>query len=66
MSFPNSLSPLLITDVENELYELHHEWEKINDFLEEIRIFRGEMRDTITDWEASLSCPLIVKDPTSR
>ena len=39
LSFSNRLSPIrtsLITDVENELFELHDEWIKMNDFLEDI------------------------------
>ena len=59
MCFSHSLSPSLITAVENELSELHDECIKINNFIQEIRIFRREMKEL-------LSCPLILKDPTSR
>ena len=44
MSFSNRLSQRrtsLITDVENELSELHHEWIKMNDFLEDNYSFRN-------------------------
>ena len=66
LSSHNSLSSTLIASVENELSQLHHEWIQMYDFIQEIRIFRAEMRDIITDWEALLTPPLILKDPTSR
>ena len=66
LSSPNSLSSTLIASVENELFQLHHKWIQMYDFIQEFRIFRGEMRDIITDWEALLTPPLILKGPTSR
>ena len=56
--FSNRLFPirtLLITDVENELSELHDEWIKMNDFLQDIQSFRNELNDIIVDWKELLS-----------
>ena len=43
VSFSNRLFPIrtsLITDLEQEAFELHDEWLKMNDFLEDIQSFR--------------------------
>ena len=41
-------------DVENELFEYHEEWIKMNDFLEDINLFRNELNDIIVDWKELL------------
>ena len=54
VSFSNRLSPIrtsLITDQEQEAFELHDEWLKMNDFLEDIRLFRKELNDIFLSWQ---------------
>ena len=63
------MSPIkasLITDVENELSELHDEWIKMNDFLEDIHLFRNELNDIIVDWKELLSRHLTWNESSSR
>ena len=58
MSFSNRLSPIrtsLITDLENEAFAYHEEWQKMNDFLKDIQSFRRELNDIIVGWKEVLS-----------
>ncbi len=67
--FSNRLSPIrtsLIADVENELSELHDEWIKMNDFLEDIYLFRKELNGIFLGWQEILSRPLILNDLSPR
>ena len=69
MSFSNRLSPIrisLITDLEQEAFELHDEWLKMNDFLEDIQSFRKELNDNFVGWQEVLSRPLILNESSQR
>ena len=69
VSFSNRLSPIrtsLITDLEHELFELHDEWIKMNDFLEDIRSFRRELNDIFVGWRKILLRPLILNELSQR
>jgi len=66
LSSPNSLSSSLIASVDNKLFELHNARIQMDNVIQEIYSFRLQMKEIITDWEALLTPPLILKGPTSR
>ena len=68
MSFSNRLSPIRtsLTDLEQEAFELHDEWLKMNDFLEDIQSFRRELNDIFVGWQEVLSRPLTLNESSQR
>ena len=69
MSFSNRLSlkrTSLITDLEQEAFAYHDEWQKMNDFLKDIQSFRRELNDIFVGWQEVISRPLILNESSQR
>ena len=59
--FSDRLSPIrtsLITDLENEANEYHEEWQNMNEILIDLKLFRRELNDIMSQWLEDLSHPL--------